>query len=43
VDDAAPFRSKLGHVVFKTRRALTHLTPWNFATEMLVVARVEGE
>ena len=43
VDDAAPVRSRLGQVVFETRRALTHLTPWNFATEMLVVARVEGD
>jgi 2-polyprenyl-3-methyl-5-hydroxy-6-metoxy-1,4-benzoquinol methylase len=39
VDDALPTRSRLGHVVFKARRALTTVTPWNFGAEMLVVAK----
>ncbi len=42
VDDAAPLRSGLGHLVFNARRTLTHATPWNFGAEMLLVARVEG-
>lgn len=39
VDDALPTRTPFGHVVFALRRLLTTLTPWNFATEMLVIAR----
>jgi 2-polyprenyl-3-methyl-5-hydroxy-6-metoxy-1,4-benzoquinol methylase len=43
VDDAAPSRSTLGRLVFGVRCALTRVTPWNFATEMLIVARIKGE
>jgi 2-polyprenyl-3-methyl-5-hydroxy-6-metoxy-1,4-benzoquinol methylase len=38
-DDAAPRRSRPGRAVFAVRAGMTRLLPWNFAHEMLVVAR----
>ena len=39
VDDARPVRSPIGAALFRARKGLTALTPWNFGLEMFVVAR----